>query len=147
MTTGRISIIWSNGEDVFCLGRIGERLDLENKCGAGFGEILQRLTSGRWWVNDIRETIRLGLIGGGMEPVRAQRVVNRHVDEQPLGPNVLVAITIMSAAMIEPPGEQPGKGQADGTTGTESTSLTTGDGLSGPPYIDSGDASAGIHVK
>jgi hypothetical protein len=106
---GTRSITWSHGTDDFCLSKIGQRLDLEEKCGAGIGHIYSRLVTGTWFTNDYRETIRLGLIGGGMKPQLAKDVVERHVDQKPQAEFVLLAQQILQAVMVPPPGEQPGK--------------------------------------
>jgi hypothetical protein len=63
---GTRTIIWQGGEDAFCLAKVGLIFDLEEKCRAGIGLIYARLASGSYFLNDVRETIRLGLIGGGM---------------------------------------------------------------------------------
>lgn len=105
-STGTRQIIWANGEDTFCIAKVGQLLELEDKCKAGIGEILQRLATGSWKLNDIRETIRLGLVGGGMDAVEAMIVVKRHVDEHPLGPNVILAYEVLSAAIVGVEGEE-----------------------------------------
>jgi hypothetical protein len=106
---GTRSITWSHGTDDFCLSKIGPRFDLEERCGVGLGEIYQRLLAGTWRTNDYRETIRLGLIGGGKTPQQAKEIVERHVDGEPQAPFVLLAQQILQAVMFAPPGEQPGK--------------------------------------
>ncbi|ETR76012.1 hypothetical protein X566_15575 [Afipia sp. P52-10] len=84
-------------------------LDLEEKCGAGIAAILQRLADGTWRLNDVRETIRLGLIGGGMSPEKAMAAVKNHVDENPLASSVLIAYAVIEAALVPPRGDDVGK--------------------------------------
>jgi hypothetical protein len=103
--TGTRSIIWANGEDVFCIAKVGLILDLEDKCKSGFAVVMARLESGAWGINDVREPIRLGLIGGGMKPEAAMAAVRRHVDENPLAHSVLVAYEVMRAAMFGVPAD------------------------------------------
>lgn len=123
---GTVSIIWRNGEDDFCLSRIGDILHVEEKCGAGIMTIMRRLESDSWYVNDIRETIRIGLIGGGKTPEQAMLIVKRCVDENPNGiaPSVLVAHTIIRAALIGVPGDEVGKEEAAGAKDPASTTMT-----------------------
>ncbi|AGT08350.1 gene transfer agent family protein [Paracoccus aminophilus] len=69
---------WAGGEHPF-LHRIGELLALEKSCDSTTGEIYERLGSSlvgalRWGVRDVSETIRLGLIGGGMDPGKAREL-------------------------------------------------------------------------
>lgn len=50
----------------------------------GIGSIWSRLASGTYFRSDVAETIRLGLIGGGMDAVRAKTMVETYVDSRPL---------------------------------------------------------------
>jgi hypothetical protein len=106
---GTKTIVWSNGEDTFCIAKVGLLLDLEEKCNAGVAEIMRRLEGGTWRLNDVRETVRLGLIGGGMDPVRAMVAVKSHVDGRPLAQSVLLAYEILAAALVGVPGDETGK--------------------------------------
>lgn len=119
------SIIWANGEDQFCLSKVGLILDLEEKCKAGLAAILARIVNSQWGLNDIRETIRLGLIGGGMAPDKAMIAVRNHVDENPNGltPSVMVAYAILEAVLVGVPDDPVGKTEA-GTENLESTETT-----------------------
>lgn len=51
---------------------------------SGIGAIWTRLLSGTYLRTDIAETIRLGLIGGGMDAIGAKTKVETYVDNQPL---------------------------------------------------------------
>lgn len=118
---GTISIIWAGGEHQFCLAKVGLILDLESKCEAGIAVVFTRLGSGTWKLNDVREPIRLGLIGGGMEPKDAMELVRNHVDlnDNGLTPSVLIAYAVIEAVMVgvrdDPVGKKP-----DGDEGADS---------------------------
>jgi Phage tail tube protein, GTA-gp10 len=71
--------------------------ELQQICNAGIGGIFKRVRNEDYTQADIRETIRLGLIGGGMDPASALALVRAAVDDQPLGPNVLLAALILHA--------------------------------------------------
>lgn len=126
---GTRTIIWANGEDQFCLAKIGLLLDLEAKCNAPVGVIFGRLGSGNFGINDIRETIRLGLIGGGMSPDRAMTAVKSHVDGNPLASSVLTAYCVLEAVMVGVPDDPVGKGMAE----------KAGEADSSTPMADSAD--------
>jgi hypothetical protein len=135
--TGSRSIIWANGEDVFCLAKVGLILDLEDKCKAPFAVVMARLENGAWGLNDVRETIRLGLIGGGMKPEKAMAAVRNHVDENPLSHSVLVAYEVVRAVMFGVPDDPVGgEGDAPGKTepaeAPETGSTTTTDASDAP---------------
>ena len=116
---GQVTIEWADGEYVFVL-KIKQLIELQELCDAGPPYILTRLQSGVWRVNDVRETIRIGLIGGGMPPNEALKKVARYVDEEPLAYNALVAQTVISAALFgAPEGSEdapPEKPEADQQT-------------------------------
>lgn len=101
-----ISLDWADGKQTFRLP-IGQLEELQEKCDAGPPFILFRLSNDRWHVNDIRETIRLGLIGGGMEAYPAMKLVERYLDA---GGNwveaSIVARAILHVALYGPLSEQ-----------------------------------------
>jgi hypothetical protein len=104
---GTRTIIWAGGEDQFCLAKVGLILDLEDKCKAGIGIIAARLENGAYGLNDVRETIRLGLIGGGATPQEAMTKVHNHVDGNPLGHSVLVAYEVVRSVIFGAPADDP----------------------------------------
>lgn len=143
--TGEITLNWRGGaETVFCVAQVRSILALEDACGAGIFEIAERLESvarasaeerigGRAKLNDIRETIRLGLIGGGKSSDEAAKLVRLHVDGYPTLEGVLVAYNIIAAVLRGVPGDDVGKkDQADRAEGRASGSTVNPDGSSGP---------------
>lgn len=73
---------------------------------------LLRSIGGDWRIEDVRETVRLGLIGAGMSPSDAYILVSTYVDQTdkyPLVDNVGVAASILLHALTAPPGEDVGK--------------------------------------
>jgi Phage tail tube protein, GTA-gp10 len=97
----------------FCI-RIGELTELQEKLDVGPGMVLMRLIANQWRVEDIPTVIRLGLVGGGLEPAAASRLVRIHVEqrtfdwggEDGLG---ILAVKILAAALNGAPDEPPGK--------------------------------------
>lgn len=98
----------------------GQLIQLQEKCDAGPPEIMARLLSNLWRVHEISETIRLGLIGGGLEPKKALKLVREYVEARPLMENLEIAQRVLGAAMVgvadEPPGESVGEDQAAAST-------------------------------
>ncbi|TDX63997.1 tail tube GTA-gp10-like protein [Methylosinus sp. sav-2] len=109
----------------FCL-RIGEIGELEDLCSAGVGAIWRRLALLEFRHADIRETIRLGLIGGGeMQPGAAEALVSRLVDARPLAESVDLAVAIMRAlieGVTEEAKRAPGKETAESAPDAPETS-------------------------
>lgn len=115
---GSIDITWADNDYRFRT-RLKEWREIQEKCNAGLAEIMERLLRGRWRVDDIREPIRIGLIGGGMTPIQALELVKRYVDERPLAESVMVSYAILSAAIVGPPEDTVGKEQAEESDGTD----------------------------
>jgi len=92
--------------------------ELQEKTGSGPPEVLSRLAEGRARIDDVRESIRLGLIGGGAAPLAAKALVERYVDERPLIEGIAYATLILGAAIIgnKPPEADPGNQSAAGST-------------------------------
>lgn len=92
-----------------CL-RIGELVTLQEKLGVGPYVLAQRFLAGEWLVQDVTETIRLGLIGGGMDQRKAfdhvkQNVIEGHfLDYAGLAGNLVFA-AISGVEDEEIPGE------------------------------------------
>jgi hypothetical protein len=110
-----IELEWGDGLHKFALP-IGQLRELQDKCDAGPGRILQRLTGVDWKIDDIREVMRLGLIGGGMKPVDAHLLCVRYVDNRPLLESRLHAQAILMKALVGDPTDQVGKKEADQAT-------------------------------
>jgi len=80
--------------------RLGEMSELERLCGAGIGEIMARLATHRFTVNDIWEPIRLGLEGAGSSPIEAQALVMRyHPPAYPIADFLQLAVQIVQGAV------------------------------------------------
>lgn len=133
---GRIELAWGDGDHVFNLAKIGQVLELEDKCGCGVMEVFERLKSDRWKINDVRETIRLALIGGGKTPIDALNLVKRYVDERPWAESVRPAMMILMASIVGVPDDSVGKVQAEGTV-TEATAASSAPPSTAPaPSLD-----------
>lgn len=113
-----VSFDWADGHYRFRLP-IEQLLELQVKCDAGPPEIHARLASARWRVEDLRETIRLGLIGGGLTPVKALELTRAYVDQRPLHESVNPAFAILTAALVGVPGDQPEEGAPSKKAGAE----------------------------
>lgn len=116
-----VTLAWADGEYKFRLA-IGQLRELQEKCSAGPQTILTRLATGAWMLDDVREAIRLGLIGGGLKPAEALTLVQRYVDDRPLAENVATAQAVVLVAVFGAPDEPlPGKAAAAKAEATESS--------------------------
>jgi hypothetical protein len=85
---------WGDGETTFRLGW-GEIEKLQEARDCGPYVLLDRLHSGTWRVEDIREVIRWGLIGGGMKHADAVKQIRLYVERFAPADNLEAAQRIM----------------------------------------------------
>lgn len=143
---GEIELVWGDGEHKFNIAKLRCVLELEEKCGSGIAEIMVRIRDGRWKFYDIRETVRLGLIGAGMLPDKALTMTQRYVDERPWAENVLPAQAILFAAMIGVQGDNPEKKVETERDKENRSSATTVDSPA-PSSTDSGPPSGSTRAN
>ncbi|BCH54685.1 gene transfer agent family protein [Agrobacterium vitis] len=120
----QITIPWADGDHTFRLGW-GELELLQEACDAGPYVILSRLYGDNWRIGDISNTIRLGLVGGGMAPTDALHLVRTWVEKRPPLENILFAQTILSAGIVGVPDETPGEQDAANQKGQPLTIFPT----------------------
>lgn len=96
-----IELDWADGTYTFRLG-LAEIEELERKRDLSIFEIAKRLSPEvrQARSTDISETLRLGLVGGGMKPVDALAKVRKYVDERPLDENRDTAYAIALAGLM-----------------------------------------------
>lgn len=118
----KLPLTWRGGEHEFDL-RIEHLRALQDRCDAGPPVIADRLGTRQWRVEDVTETIRLGLESAGLDKRAARRLVELHVEpnlEQCAG----YARLIIAAALIgdpdDPVGEETGEAGGEETTPTPS---------------------------
>jgi hypothetical protein len=113
MRTGPLK--WVGGEHDFALD-IGALRALQDCCDAGPEQIMRRVSSGDWRINDLFDTIRLGLITGeAMKGPEAARMVTTLFNQHPLVTFRATAQMILIAALVGVEGDPLGEPKG-GTT-------------------------------
>jgi hypothetical protein len=103
-------MVWPGGEHAFRLP-LGSLRAVQEACGSSPFEVSERLFQKRPRIEDVIEPIRLGLIGGGMDPKEAARLVKSVEDLDGIGSMVVCASLVMfnsiyrEAAKDDNPGE------------------------------------------
>lgn len=123
-----IELVWPGGEHTFDL-RIGELQALQDACDAGPEFILNRILAGQWRYADLFDTIRLGLIGGGMERAEASKVARNAFERSPLVSFKLTASSILGQALYGVEDDPVGK---DAPVTPTPEAEKTADGSSAP---------------
>lgn len=110
---GSITLDWRGGRHLFRLG-LGELRSLQELCKMGPFGIYNRLLDGTFRLEDAIETVRLGLIGGGLTPAQAYQLCEAHVHPPvPLAETALLAKGILMVAMVGSPEDPVGKVAAE----------------------------------
>jgi hypothetical protein len=133
---GTVALMFGDGEYSFriAFGQWRELQENINKPRLEIGEpvlgpmgLLRAMLDGNAWPHDVREVIRLGLIGAGMKSDRALVLVKRHVERGAYFALMPIARTVLQSAMFGPPEDQVGKE----TTPPTETTATDGSGSPG----------------
>jgi hypothetical protein len=112
--TAKVSTFFGDGEQAFRLAH-GELVELDEKLEVGPHVLFEHLTLGTWRVGQVREVLRVGLIGGGMKPDRAAAMVRRYVEEVPdWVKNAAIARLVVGAAIYGVEVEKLGKSSGEG---------------------------------
>lgn len=95
-----------DGEDYNFRLAWGQLIKLQEARNAGPFVIYTRLFDQTWMVEDIREVIRYGLIGGGMDPARAKKLILEYIEADVPLAALPLAQRIMTAGLIGPDDEE-----------------------------------------
>jgi hypothetical protein len=111
---------WADGEHTFrlAIGQLRELQETVNKSRVKMGapligpaSLYNLLVSREAWMHEVREVMRLGLIGGGMRPVEAVDMVRRYVEERPIAESSVHAALVLGAALFGTPEEDFDEGK------------------------------------
>lgn len=89
---------------------------LQRVCDAGPMWLNARFLRGDWRVDDVRETLRQGLIGAGMTDADSTRLMKDHFDGKPLAQFVSLAEAITAACVTGVEGTDLGERDAGAVT-------------------------------
>jgi Phage tail tube protein, GTA-gp10 len=85
-------------------------VELERKTGAGIGALCRRLFNSEFYLADVSEVIRLGLIGGGAKPERAAELIAAYVTTRPFMETYPLAVAILEATWFGAANKEAGNG-------------------------------------
>jgi hypothetical protein len=137
--SAKVTLPFGDGAHDFAL-LIGQLEELQEKCDAGPEAVFNRIASGTWMVADVRETLRLGLVGAGMESIKAAILVDRYAGSGSLAAHKDTAQRVILGALVGAPDEDEPSGEPQGEkpdSPTEKSGLEgstpTGPQWDGPP--------------
>jgi len=130
--TATVSKFFGDRDHDFRIG-IGEAEELDEGLGYGLMALLERAPAVH--VRELREILRVGLVGGGMRKDLAAVHVNRHFQPGYFNEAAGLVIAILTAALRgapdDPPGEPDGEGKPMPTPSPTAGSATV-DSTSSP---------------
>ncbi|MET3837508.1 hypothetical protein ABIB58_002864 [Brevundimonas sp. UYEF29] len=139
--SARITAPFGDGTYDFRLD-IGGLEELQEKVDAGPEQIYADIASGQWRVAHLRETIRIGLVRGGMDPMRALALVSRYAAEGYLADLKPLALNIIAASLVGAPDEDKPSGEPEAGAKDPSPAEKSGSQGSTPPEPKSGSPRA-----
>ncbi|WP_347311364.1 gene transfer agent family protein [Defluviimonas sp. SAOS-178_SWC] len=108
----RVELNWIGGAHVFALG-LGELRAVQDACDAGPMQVLNGLRGDHWRVDWPFAVLRHGLIGGGMPPGEARKLLSELSDSHPVARFLVTATLVLAAAIMgvedDPVGEPTGE--------------------------------------
>ena len=112
---GSVEVFFGDGIKRFRLG-IGEFRELQEKVNGrrlemgltaiGPTTLANLLRANDAWPDDVRDVLRIGLVGGGMKAPEVHRLLSRHFDGRPPLEFYLVAFTVLMAAFFGVAGDE-----------------------------------------
>jgi hypothetical protein len=103
---------WPGGMSRFRFG-LGEFQGLQQALDSGPNRVLLRLVTSDWRIDDVIETIRFGLIGGGEKPERARGLAVNALDDWSPYRLALLAARVLENFLMQDPHDPAGEaGQA-----------------------------------
>jgi hypothetical protein len=137
---GSVELFFGDGTHRFRLA-IGQFRELQEKVNGrrilvgappiGPATLLEALQTNNAWPDDMRDVLRLGLVGGGMKPQEAHRLLLNNFDDKPpqsIGPTVFL---ILLAALVGVPEDEivSKKNESEATTTSSDSVTSMGSGL------------------
>ncbi len=123
MSLTSITLEWGDGDQVFDLP-IAQVEELEAKTGLGILRIARRIWESEAKTTEVREVLRLGLIGGGKDPIQALALMRFYFDPAPAS-HYAVAYKVLKAwADANPPSKKKPETQSQTTAGTAGSTST-----------------------
>lgn len=124
---GSITLVWGDGENKFRYA-IGQFRELQEKVNArrqtiaaplvGPMALINLLRMKDAWPDDVRDILRIGLVGGGLTPQEAHRKLVLYFDPTPPAEHMLTAYYVLVAGFIGVPEDELKKKTAEGETST-----------------------------
>jgi hypothetical protein len=102
---------------------LGQWEELEGIVNCGPLELFNKLARLEFRANWLREITRLGLIGGGMNPIEAKKLVTRYVDNVPFSEAWPLAFQIVARACHRP-NEEGNSKKKEETEGDQTVSTS-----------------------
>lgn len=136
---GMVQFVWAGDMRTFRL-TLGQLRELQTLRDAGPEELKNRIVQGTWRIDDLREILRLGLIGGGMDAIKALALLKLHFETVEPMKNKIPAYLVIGAGLSGTVTDEVGKKDK------VETSTATDDSVS-PPSTEQESSSVSVLDK
>jgi hypothetical protein len=112
---GTTTLFWGDGENTFRIG-IGEFRELQERLTArraAFGlpaigpqTFANSIRARDAWPDDVRDVLRIGLVGAGMKPGEAHLKLAAYFDRRPPAESYLAAYQVFAGAFVGVPDDE-----------------------------------------
>jgi tail tube GTA-gp10-like protein len=111
-----VILTFLDGEEYVFRLAWGQLIKLQEARNCGPFLVLERLHGEDWRMEDIRDVIRFGLVGGGMDEIKARKLVKEYVEQRPPLDALPLAKAVIIAGVAGPPDEEPIEKKAQAAT-------------------------------
>jgi len=115
MSDGSTTLFWGDEEHRFRIA-IGEFRELQEKINGrraasglpaiGPTTLANSIRANDAWPDDVRDVLRIGLIGGGKKPHEAHQLLVQYFDRRPPADSYLVAFAVLVGAFLGAPDDE-----------------------------------------
>lgn len=123
-------LMFPNGEEYTFRLAWGQMIKIQEARGCGPLVVYNRLWDDSYFLEDVREVIHWGLVGGGMNEIKANKLCREYVEGRPILDNIMLARTILKVGLMGPPDEEEIEKKTPETIPSESTISATGESAS-----------------
>lgn len=128
---GSLTLFWGDGEQQFRFA-IGQWRELQEKVNGrrvaigapaiGPTTLLNAFRAKDAWPDDIRDVLRIGLVGGGLTPQKAHALLSHFFDGKPPFEHMQPAFLVLFAGLVGVPSDPVAKKKPRTRTGPSSQS-------------------------
>jgi hypothetical protein len=134
ISDGSVTLVWGDGENKFrfAIGQFRELQERVNQRRVAIGAplvgpmgLLASLRAQDAWPDDVRDVLRIGMVGGGMPIKEVNRKLSHHFDNKPPLESMMTAYAALFAGLVGVPDQNAVDEDVKKKTSTPSVQSTS----------------------